>query len=194
MLIGVLALQGAFREHEKMLRACGDNIETRQVRLPGQLEDIDGLVIPGGESTTMGKLMIEYGLLDPIRERGGAGGMAIFGTCAGLIMLARDIAGSDQPRLGLMDMLVERNAYGRQVDSFEDQLDIPALGPEPFRGVFIRAPYILEVRNGVEVLASYDGKIICARQGKFLAAAFHPELTGDLRVHRYFLEKCILSI
>jgi 5'-phosphate synthase pdxT subunit len=186
MLIGVLALQGAFREHEKMLRACGDNIETRQVRLPGQLEGLDGLVIPGGESTTMGKLMTGYGLLEPIRELGGRG-IPIFGTCAGLIMLAKDIAGSDQPRLGLMDMVVERNAYGRQVDSFEDDLTVPALGPEPFRGVFIRAPYILEVRPGVEVLAQYDGKIICARQDKLLAAAFHPELTGDNRLHQYFL-------
>jgi 5'-phosphate synthase pdxT subunit len=186
MLIGVLALQGAFREHEKMLRACGDNIETRQVRLPSQLEGLDGLVIPGGESTTMGKLMTGYGLLEPIRELGGRG-IPIFGTCAGLIMLAKDIAGSDQPRLGLMDMVVERNAYGRQVDSFEDDLTVPALGPEPFRGVFIRAPYILEVRPGVEVLAQYDGKIICARQDKLLAAAFHPELTGDNRLHQYFL-------
>lgn len=190
MLIGVLALQGAFREHEKMLRGCGDDIQTKQVRLPGQLEGIDGLVIPGGESTTMGKLMVEFGLLDPIRERA-ARGMPIFGTCAGLIMLARDINGSDQPRIGLMDMLVERNAFGRQVESFETDLQVPCLGPEPFRAVFIRAPYIMKVGPGVEVLAEYQGKIVWARQGRFLAAAFHPELTGDQRVHRYFLEKCI---
>lgn len=190
MLIGVLALQGAFREHEKMLRACGDNIQTKQVRLPGQLEGIDGLVIPGGESTTMGKLMVEFGLLDPIRERA-ARGMPIFGTCAGLIMLARDIRGSDQPRIGLMDMLVERNAFGRQVESFETGLQVPCLGPDPFRAVFIRAPYIIEVGPGVDVLAQYQGKIVLARQGRFLAAAFHPELTGDQRAHRYFLEKCM---
>jgi len=187
MLIGVLALQGAFREHERMLRACGEDIETRQVRLPGQLEGIDGLVIPGGESTTMGKLMIEYGLLDPIREMGNRG-VPIFGTCAGLIMLARDIAGSDQPRLGLMDISVERNAFGRQVESCEDDLDIPAIGEDPFRAVFIRAPYIISVGSGVEVLARFGEKIVFARQGRLLAAAFHPELTGDSRVHRYFLE------
>lgn len=187
MLIGVLALQGAFREHEKMLRACGEDIETRQVRLPGQLEEIDGLVIPGGESTTMGKLMIEFGLLEPIRELGDRG-VPIFGTCAGLIMLAKDIAGSEQPRLGLMDISVERNAFGRQVESFEDDLDIPAIGEEPFRAVFIRAPYILSVESGVQVLARFGEKIVFARQGRLLAAAFHPELTGDARVHRYFLE------
>lgn len=187
MLVGVLALQGAFREHEKMLRSCGDGIKTRQVRLPQQLEEIDRLVIPGGESTTMGKLMIEYGLLDAIREFAQKG-RPIFGTCAGLIMLAKDIAGSEQPRLGLMDMSVERNAFGRQVNSFEDQLDIPCLGPEPFQGVFIRAPYILDVKPGVEVLARYGGKIVCARQGSLLAAAFHPELTGDVRMHDYFLK------
>jgi len=190
MLIGVLALQGAFREHERMLAACGKDVETRQIRLPEHLEGIDGLVIPGGESTTMGKLMIRYGLLEPIQERGRRG-MPIFGTCAGLIMLSSDINGSDQPRLGLMDMLVERNAFGRQVDSFEAGLLVECLGPEPFRAVFIRAPYIMKVGPEVEMLAMYKEKIVFARQGRFLAAAFHPELTGDLRVHRYFLEKCL---
>lgn len=186
MLIGVLALQGAFREHEKALRACGSDMETRQIRLPGQLEGLDGLVIPGGESTTMGKLMIQYGLLDPIRDRA-LKGMPIFGTCAGLIMLATDINGSDQPRLGLMNMLVERNAFGRQVDSFEADIEMEFLGPEPFKAVFIRAPYIIKAGPGVEVLAMYGEKIVLARQGKFLAAAFHPELTGDKRLHRYFI-------
>ncbi len=190
MLIGVLALQGAFREHEKTLRACGEGIETRQVRLPGQLEGIDALVIPGGESTTMGKLMVEFGLLEPIREKA-AGGLPVFGTCAGLIMLATEISGSGQPRLGLMDMLVERNAFGRQVDSFEADIEIARLGQEPFRAVFIRAPYIMKVGPEVEVLASYGEKIVFARQGRFLAAAFHPELTDDLRVHRYFLKECL---
>ena len=117
--------------------------------------------------------------------------MPIFGTCAGMILLAKDIADSEQPRLGLMDIAVERNAFGRQVESFEADTDVPDLGPKPFRTVFIRAPYILSVKSGVEVLARYDSKIIFARQGKFLAAAFHPELTGDLRVHRYFLKNCI---
>lgn len=192
MLIGVLALQGAFREHERMLQSCGDRIITRQIRLPRQLEDVDGLVIPGGESTTMGKLMIEYGLLDAIREFA-LKGKPIFGTCAGLIMLAKDIAGSEQPRLGLMDISVERNAFGRQIHSFEDDLDIPCLGTGPFPGVFIRAPYILDVKPGVEVLAWYGGKIVCARQGGFLVAAFHPELTGDTRMHQYFLKACNFS-
>lgn len=187
MLIGVLALQGAFREHEKMLRSCGEDIKTVQVRMPQQLAGLDRLVIPGGESTTMGKLMVEYDLLDPIK-RLAERGVPVFGTCAGLIMLARDIAGSDQPRLGLMDMSVERNAFGRQVESFEDDINIGCLGPDPFRGVFIRAPYILQVGPGVEVLAEYEGKIVCARQGKLLAAAFHPELTDDKRMHEYFIK------
>ncbi len=190
MLIGVLALQGAFREHEKMIRSLGEDIQTRQVRLPGQLEGLEGLVIPGGESTTMGKLMISYGLLEPIRDLA-LRGMPVFGTCAGLILLAGDISGSDQPRLGLMDMLVERNAFGRQVDSFETYLPVSCLGPEPFRAVFIRAPYIMEAGPGVEVLAVYGKKIVCARQGVLLAAAFHPELTGDNRMHRYFIERCV---
>ncbi|MFZ5642951.1 MAG: pyridoxal 5'-phosphate synthase glutaminase subunit PdxT [Bacillota bacterium] len=190
MIIGVLALQGAFREHEKMLRSCGEGIETRQIRLPAQLEGLDGLVIPGGESTTMGKLMIEYGLLEPIQELGSKG-LSIFGTCAGMILLSKDIAGSAQPRLGLMDISVERNAFGRQVESFEADIEIPVLGEDPFSSVFIRAPYILSVGEGVEVLARFGEKIVFARQGRFLAAAFHPELTRDLRIHRYFLKNCM---
>jgi len=138
----------------------------------------------------MGKLMIQYDLLDPIRDLAESG-MPVFGTCAGLIMLAKDIIGSGQPRLGLVDMAVERNAFGRQVESFEEDLDVPCLGTKPFRAVFIRAPYIIEVGPGVEILARYGEKIVFARQGKFLAAAFHPELTGDQRTHRYFLEACV---
>lgn len=186
MKIGVLALQGAFREHEQMLRRLG--CETVQVRNAHDLEGIDGLILPGGESTTIGKLLIEWQLLDQIREMG-AKGLPVFGTCAGMILLARDIVDSEQPRLGLMDMLAHRNAFGRQVDSFEADLQIPVLGDKPFRGVFIRAPYIKEVRDGVEVLCTYDDKIILARQGHFLAAAFHPELTDDDRVHRLFLDR-----
>lgn len=188
MRIGVLALQGAFREHQKILTACG--VETEQIRKPEQLDKISALVIPGGESTTMGKLLIAYNLLEPIKKLGEQG-LPIFGTCAGMILLAKGIAGSTQPRLGLMDITVERNAFGRQIDSFEAELDIPVLGEEPFRAVFIRAPYILSVESSVEVLTSFDEKIIFARQGRFLASAFHPELTGDLRVHRYFLENCM---
>lgn len=189
MLIGVLALQGAFREHEKALRACGDNIWTKQVRLPEDLQGLDGLVIPGGESTTMGKLMINYNLLVSIKDMAEKG-LPVFGTCAGLIMLSKDINDSDQPRLGLMDLLVERNAFGRQAESFETDISIPVLGEKEFRAVFIRAPYIMNVSPEVEVLAWYDEKIVLARQGRFLAAAFHPELTEDNRLHRYFLEKC----
>jgi 5'-phosphate synthase pdxT subunit len=188
MRVGVLALQGAFREHQKALESCG--VETEQIRKPEQLDRISALVIPGGESTTMGKLLIEFNLFEPVKKFGEQG-LPIFGTCAGMILLAKEIAGSNQPRLGLMDITVERNAYGRQVDSFEADLDIPVLGDKPFRAVFIRAPYILNVDNNVEALTSFDQKIIFARQGRFLAAAFHPELTGDLRVHRYFLENCI---
>jgi 5'-phosphate synthase pdxT subunit len=188
MRVGVLALQGAFREHQKALEACG--VETEQIRKPEQLDRISALVIPGGESTTMGKLLVEFNLFEPVKKLGEQG-LPIFGTCAGMILLAKEIAGSNQPRLGLMDINVERNAYGRQVDSFEADLDIPVLGDKPFRAVFIRAPYILSVDNNVEALNSFDQKIIFARQGRFLAAAFHPELTGDIRVHRYFLDNCI---
>lgn len=187
MLIGVLALQGAFIEHQRMLAACG--AQSRQVRKPEQLDGLDGLIIPGGESTTMGKLMNDFGLFGPVVTRAQEG-MPVFGTCAGLILMAREIAGSEQPRLGLMDMMAERNAFGRQVESFETDLAMPVLGEEPFQAVFIRAPYILEVGPGVEVLARFEEKIVCARQGRFLAAAFHPELTGDTRLHRLFLAAC----
>lgn len=185
MLIGVLAMQGAFREHQQALAGCG--VESIQIRRPEQLAGIDGLIIPGGESTTIAKLMKDYGLFERVKTLGEKG-MPIFGTCAGMILLAREIEGSDQPRLGLMEIKVRRNAYGRQVDSFEEDLEIPVLGKEPFRAVFIRAPYILEVKNGVEVLARQGDKIIFAREGNILAAAFHPELTDDLRLHKYFLE------
>ncbi len=187
MIVGVLALQGAFREHQAALEACG--AKTVQVRKPQHLDGLAALVIPGGESTTIGKLLEDYCLLEPIIKMGRKG-MPIFGTCAGLILLAKEIAGSNQPRLGLMDCTVERNAFGRQVDSFEADLAIPVLGDAPYRGVFIRAPYITRVGEGVEVLAEYGGKIVFARQGNILAAAFHPELTSDLRVHRYFLDIC----
>lgn len=185
MLIGVLAMQGAFREHQQALARCG--AESLQIRRPEQLAEIDGLIIPGGESTTIAKLMKDYGLFERVKTLGEKG-MPIFGTCAGMILLAREIEGSDQPRLGLMGIKVRRNAYGRQVDSFEEDLEIPVLGKKPFRAVFIRAPQILEVKTGVEVLARQNGKIVFAREGNFLAAAFHPELTDDLRLHKYFLE------
>ncbi len=184
-------MQGAFREHQQALAACG--AESIQVRRPEELEKVNGLIIPGGESTTIGKLMMEYALIEPIKYRGEKG-MPIFGTCAGMILLAKEIEGSEQPRLGLMNIKVRRNAYGRQVDSFEEDLNIPVLGDDPFRAVFIRAPYIMEVAPGVEVLARHEEKIVCAREGTFLAAAFHPELTSDGRLHMYFLNMVKKSI
>jgi len=188
MMFGVLALQGAFREHQNALEKCG--VKTCQIRKASELKDIDALVIPGGESTTMIKLLNDFDLAQPIVDLARQG-MPIFGTCAGLILLAKHIRNSQQQTLGLMDIEVERNAYGRQVDSFEAYLEMPAaIGPEPYRAVFIRAPYITRVGQGVEILGYCDNHIVCVRQDRFLAAAFHPELTEDLRLHRYFLEKC----
>ena len=182
--IGILALQGAFFEHEQMLRSLG--VETIKVRLPEHLDGLDGLIMPGGESTTIGKLATEFGLLAPLREF--AAVRATWGTCAGLIFLAREV-GRAQPLLGLMDVTVERNAFGRQVDSFETDLAVPTLGERPFPAVFIRAPSIKRAGPDVEVLARLgNGCIVAARQGHLLATAFHPELTGDDRFHRLFLE------
>jgi 5'-phosphate synthase pdxT subunit len=185
MRVGVLALQGAFREHVAAFRSLG--CESLEVRTPEDVAAIDALVIPGGESTTIGKLLGDYQMLDPLLERLQAG-LPAYGTCAGAILLALEIVDSDQPRLGLMDMKVRRNAYGRQLDSFETSLEIPCLGSEPFPAVFIRAPLIESVGSGVEVLARYRDGVVLARQGHLLVGTFHPELTGDLRLHRYFLE------
>jgi len=188
MKIGVLALQGDFAEHIVMLHRMG--VEATDVRLPEQLEELDGLIIPGGESTTIGKLAVDYGLLEPLRRFGRQ--KAIWGTCAGAIFLSRD-AHRRQPLLGLMDITVERNAFGRQVASFEVDLDVPALRQvsreeRPYHAVFIRAPLIESVQGDAQVLARLDdGRIVAARQGHLLATAFHPELTGDDRFHRYFL-------
>jgi pyridoxal 5'-phosphate synthase pdxT subunit len=188
MRIGVLALQGAFIEHEQALGRLG--VAACEVRLPQQLEGLDGLIIPGGESTTMGKLAVQYGLLEPIRAMAAAG-RPLWGTCAGMIFMAKDI-GRDQPVLGLMDVQVKRNAFGRQVDSFETDLDVPTIAtPDdagPFHAVFIRAPLVESVGDDVEVLARLDnGVIVAARQGRLLATSFHPELSGDDRFHRYFV-------
>jgi 5'-phosphate synthase pdxT subunit len=159
-----------------------------EVRLPSDLAEVDALVIPGGESTTIGKLMVHYGLLEPLRQRI-AEGMPVFGTCAGAIVLARDIGAHDQPLIGAMDLRVRRNAFGRQLQSFETDLRVPVLGDPPLRAVFIRAPSIEGVGEGVSVLAHLeDGTIVAARQNNLLAAAFHPELTGDTRMHGYFVE------
>lgn len=185
MNIGVLALQGAFREHCRMLECCG--VQATEVRTPADLEPIAGLVIPGGESTTIGKLMVRWDLLAKIRDRAERG-MGIYGTCAGMILLAQEIVDSDQPRLGLMDITVRRNAFGRQRESFEADLAVAEFGPEPLRAVFIRAPYIESAGPAVRVLAEIGGKIVIARQGLLLATAFHPELTDCDRVHRYFIK------
>jgi 5'-phosphate synthase pdxT subunit len=189
MRIGVLALQGAFHEHQVMLERLG--VEVRQVRLPAHLDGLDGLIIPGGESTTMGKLAVDFDLMEPLKAF--AAEHALWGTCAGAILMAREV-GRPQPLLGLMDIVIERNAFGRQVASFETDLDVPALrhlngGGKAYHAVFIRAPLIEAVRGTAAALAALpDGRIVAARQDRWLATSFHPELTRDDRFHRYFLE------
>ncbi len=188
MNIGVLALQGDFEEHVSMLRGIG--VEATEIRLSSQLAEIDGLIIPGGESTTIGKLATDFGMMDDLRAFGRD--KPIWGTCAGAIFLSKD-ARRKQPLLGLMDINVERNAFGRQVDSFEVDLDIPeiqALDPEadPYHAIFIRAPIIESVHGEARILSALaDGRIVAAQEGHWLATSFHPELTGDDRFHRYFL-------
>ncbi|HUZ77484.1 MAG TPA: pyridoxal 5'-phosphate synthase glutaminase subunit PdxT [Chloroflexota bacterium] len=185
MKIGILALQGAFAEHEAVLRALGADVV--QVRLPQQLGGLQGLIIPGGESTTMAKLMAAYQLEQPIRQLAEQG-VPLWGTCAGMIAMARDIDGSLQPRLGLMDIAVSRNAFGRQVDSFEQDLAIAVLGHQPFHAVFIRAPLLTRVGPAVRVLARLqDGRMVAAQERNLLVTAFHPELTADNRFHALFL-------
>jgi pyridoxal 5'-phosphate synthase pdxT subunit len=182
---GVLGLQGDFAEHLATLERIG--VESVDVRRPEQLDAIDALIIPGGESTTIGKLASQYGFIEKLRDRT-AEGMPVWGTCAGAIFIAKDVPGHPHPLAGLMDMTVERNAFGRQVDSFEADLDVAELGKEPFHAVFIRAPLIKRVGRGVDVLARLrDGTVVAARQGRLLATSFHPELTRDERFHRYFL-------
>jgi 5'-phosphate synthase pdxT subunit len=187
MKIGVLALQGAFAEHIAILKRL--NVDAIPVRLPHQLEGLDGLIIPGGESTTITKLMTHYKLRDRIIELA-KNNFPIFGTCAGMIVLARELSRSGGVRpTGVMAIKVNRNAFGRQVDSFETEISIPVLGEKSLIGVFIRAPLIESVGEGCEVLARLnDGTIIAARQGKLLVCAFHPELTDDTRFHHYFLD------
>jgi len=182
--VGVLALQGAFREHRQVLERLG--CEVIEVRTISDLEGIHGLIIPGGESTTIGKLLQINEMGEKIKELG-TQDLPIFGTCAGMIVLSKTIIDSNQYRLNLMDTVVERNAFGRQVASFETELRVPAMGPIPLPAVFIRAPCLREVAPNVGILAEYEGKIVFARQGNLLASAFHPELTPDLRVHKYFL-------
>lgn len=186
--IGVLTLQGSFVEHIAALSRLG--VDVTRVRLPEHLEDIDGLIIPGGESTTIGKLAVDFGLLDKLRSFGKS--RPVWGTCAGAIFLSKDVH-RQQPLLELMDITVERNAFGRQIASFETDIDIPALAEisenqKPFHAIFIRAPLIESVEKNIQVLATLpDGRIVAARQDHLLATAFHPELTDDDRVHRYFI-------
>jgi 5'-phosphate synthase pdxT subunit len=188
MKIGVLALQGDFSEHIAMLKRL--KVEASEVRLPEHLKGLDGLIIPGGESTTIGKLAVAYNLMEPLKLFGQR--HAIWGTCAGAIFLSRDVS-RDQPLLGLMDIKVQRNAFGRQIDSFETDLDIPELKQatgtkDDYHAVFIRAPIIESVGDEVKVLASVsDGRIVAAQQGHLLVTSFHPELTNDTRFHEYFL-------
>jgi len=185
MKTGVLASQGAFVEHISSLKKLG--VEAVPVRLPGQLKGLDGLIIPGGESTTISKLMKDYALFDEVKKLA-ENGLPVFGTCAGMILLAKEISGNTVQSLGLIDITVRRNAFGRQTESFETELSIPVLGEKPFPAVFIRAPLIEKTNGKVEVLARLDGTAVAARQGKFLVSAFHPELTDDLRFHKYFID------
>lgn len=189
-IIGVLALQGAFIEHVHKLKGIG--AQPVEARLPSDLEGCDGLIIPGGESTTIGKLIERFQLREPIMEMHRQG-KPIWGTCAGMILLAKQVdeqgRGVSQPLLALMDLTVQRNAFGSQLDSFETELDIPVLGADPLPAIFIRAPVVTSVGDDVDVLSTLpDGRIVAARQGTLVATAFHPELTGDDRFHRWFVD------
>lgn len=181
--VGVLALQGDFREHQRSLERAGAT--TRLVRRPDDLQGLSAIVLPGGESTTIGRLATLYGLIDPLAEVISSG-LPAFGTCAGLILLASDTVADGPPQLAVLDVVVERNAFGRQNDSFESSLEIAGL-ETPFHGVFIRAPQVAKIGSEVEELAVYDGQIVMVRQGNIIATAFHPELTNDLRIHEMLL-------
>jgi 5'-phosphate synthase pdxT subunit len=184
-VIGVLALQGDVREHLAMLAEIGTR--GRPVRTLAELDTVDGLIVPGGESTVIGKLTRRYGLLEPLRERAKAG-FPVFGTCAGLIFMAREVEGPPQHLLGVLDVRVRRNAFGRQVASFEAEFDVKELDGGPVTALFIRAPWVSELAPGVEVLAEVDGRVVAVRQGNLLGTSFHPELAGEPRFHRRFAE------
>lgn len=184
--VGILALQGAVAEHAEVIKNCGQ--QPLLIKKPSELSLIDGLIIPGGESTAIGKLLVKYEFVAPLKKLI-KDGLPVFGSCAGLILLAKEVVdGIKQPLLGLMNMQVRRNAFGRQVESFETELAI-ANWSKPFKAVFIRAPWIEKVGPTVKILASYNGKAVLAEEKNMLAAAFHPELTNDLRLHQYFLSK-----
>ncbi|SFB26551.1 pyridoxal phosphate synthase yaaE subunit [Bacillus sp. cl95] len=182
--IGVLALQGAVREHVRSIEESG--AEAVVIKTKEQLSEVDGLILPGGESTTMRKLIDKYDFMDELKKFA-ADGKPMFGTCAGLILLAKNIAGYDSPHIGVMNVLVERNSFGRQRESFEADLDIRDVA-EDFTAVFIRAPHIMEAGENVEILAKHNGRIVAAREGQFLGCSFHPELTDDHRLTAYFIE------
>lgn len=188
MRVGILALQGDVAEHAAVVRACG--AESREVRRPEDLAGVEALVIPGGESTTIGRLMARVGLDDAIRERVGQG-LPVLGTCAGAILLAREARGGRPPLLEVMDIAVARNAYGRQRESFEADVHVPPLGPAPLRVAFIRAPVIEAVGPAVQVLATFAGQPVLVRQDRLVAATFHPEVLGETALHRYFLETVV---
>jgi len=184
MKIGVLALQGAFEEHERALNEIG--VEARLVRLPHELDELDGLILPGGESTTFAKLAAGYGLVEPLRRM--AKSKPMWGTCAGLVFMAKDV-GTEQPLLQVMDVTVKRNAFGRQVDSFEEDIEVDGVSGGPFHGIFIRAPEVLDIGPDVEVVSRLrNGRIVGVRQGRLFGTSFHPELTSDTRLHAYFAE------
>ncbi|PLV56608.1 pyridoxal 5'-phosphate synthase glutaminase subunit PdxT [Thermotoga sp. SG1] len=185
MKIGVLGVQGDVREHVEALHKLG--VETLIVKLPEHLDMVDGLILPGGESTTMIRILKEMNMDEKLVEKINDG-LPVFATCAGVILLARRINNYKQEKLGVLDVTVERNAYGRQVESFETFIEIPAIGKDPFRAIFIRAPKIVETGQSVEILAYHEGDPVLVKEGKILASTFHPELTDDLRLHRYFLE------
>jgi 5'-phosphate synthase pdxT subunit len=197
MKIGVIGLQGAVSEHidatKRAMQKLGIKGEVIWAGRPEQVEDLDGIIIPGGESTTIGKLMLTTGLIEKVRQKA-VKGTPILGTCAGLITLAKhgdeQVIRTKQPLLSLMDIRVVRNAFGRQRESFETDLEIPILGKEPLRAVFIRAPAVEEVMGNVQVLAKFQGKIVAVKQDNIVAVAFHPELTPDTRLHEYFLRMC----
>jgi pyridoxal 5'-phosphate synthase pdxT subunit len=188
--VGVLGLQGAVIEHVRSIEACG--VEAVVVKKVEELADLDGLILPGGESTTMRKLIDKYGFMEPLKELASKG-KPMFGTCAGLILIAKDLVDYPEPHLGLFDVTVERNSFGRQRESFEADLSIQGLD-EPFVGVFIRAPHIVKAGENVEILAKHEGRIVAAREGQFLGCSFHPELTEDHRFTELFIEMVKKSV
>jgi pyridoxal 5'-phosphate synthase pdxT subunit len=182
--IGVLAMQGAFRKHLEMLKKT--RAEALEVRTSADLDSVDALIIPGGESTVIGKLLVKNSIINPLIERVKSG-MALYGTCAGMILMAETIEGDSQPHLSLMDITVKRNAYGRQKESFEASFNVKGLGDDPYTGIFIRSPKITGITGNVEVLAEFEGVPVLVREGRLLASSFHPELTEDTRIHELFL-------